>query len=559
MSLLPRILGEGRSRSIACLALFALGQAAAAGAAAFATRDVFAALRNGAEVLPILPLAGLVLSGLAIAGLRVAERIIAERVGQGYAASLRLKLFKHLTEMSARDVANRRSGALAMRFVGDLTAVRGWVSLGLARGVSASIVLPVACGLLFLLNPALGIAAAVPLGIGLLVMLLAGPRLGPAHKRLRSRRARLAADMTERIPAAPELRLLGRIGTEEQNLLRRTQEMVVAALERARHAALLRAVPDAVSGLAAAAVFVVAFRSGAAAAEAAGALAAVALMVQPMRDLAGVWDRHRAWVAARDKCLGILSLPTLERSALPAVQRLPDEAPALRFATVSAGALREVDIDAEASQRIAIVGGNGAGKSTLLALAAGLEQPAAGRVTLEGRDPSSLDEAERRAMIALVGKRSPILAGSLRRGLSMGTSPVPEDAEILKEAEAFGLGAVVERLGGLNGRLAEAGRNLSAGETRRVLLVRAALSRARLLLLDEPDDALDVDGPALVERLLSKRETTTLIITHNLAIARRMDQLWFLEKGRLLEAGTPAALLSAGGPTERFFTPRFAA
>ncbi len=272
MSGMPSILGEGRRRSIACLAFFALGQAAAAGVAAFATRDVFAALRDGVESLPLWPMISLVLSGMAIAALRVAERVIAERVGQGYAASLRLTLFKHLTEMSARDVAGKRSGGLAMRFVGDLAAVRGWVSLGLARGISAAIVLPVACGLVFLLDPALGTAAAVPLAIGLLVMLLAGPRLGPAHRRLRSRRARLAADMTERIPSAPELRLLGRIGTEERNLLRRTRAMVSAALERARHAALLRAVPDVVSGLAAAAVLLVAFRSGGSAARGRGSL-----------------------------------------------------------------------------------------------------------------------------------------------------------------------------------------------------------------------------------------------------------------------------------------------
>ncbi len=288
-------------------------------------------------------------------------------------------------------------------------------------------------------------------------------------------------------------------------------------------------------------------------------MAAVALMVQPMRDLAGVWDRHRAWVAARDKCLGLLSLPTLDRPALPADHRLPDQAPALRFSAVSAGALKEVDIGAKAGQHIAIVGGNGAGKSTLLALAAGLEQPLTGRVLLANRDPSGLAAAERRRAIALSGKRSPILAGSLRRALTMGSAPIPGDAEILAEADAFGLSSVVERLGGLDGRLAEAGRNLSAGETRRVLLVRAALSRARLLLLDEPDDALDVEGPDLVARLLGKREATALIITHNLAIARRMDQLWYLEQGRLLEAGPPAALLSGAGPTERFFAPRFAA
>ena len=162
-------------------------------------------------------------------------------------------------------------------------------------------------------------------------------------------------------------------------------------------------------------------------------------------------------------------------------------------------------------------------------------------------------------MIALVGTRSPILAGSLRRALTMGASKLPDDAAILAQAEAFGLSDVLTRLGGLDGKVAEAGRNLSAGEARRVLLTRAALSASRLMLLDEPDDALDADGPDLVERLVQQVDATTLIITHNVALARRMDQLWFMEGGRVLEAGPPAELLAGQGPTARFFAPRSAA
>ncbi|GAB5470341.1 MAG: ABC transporter ATP-binding protein [Rhodospirillales bacterium] len=563
MSLLPRIAGAGRGRGIALVAVLAFGQAAAAGLAAFATRDVFVAFRSQAPDLPIEALVAIALAGIAIALLRVGERVVAEKVGQAYAAALRLKLFDHLTKLSAREVAGRRNGALAMRFVGDLAAVRGWVSLGIARWISAAIVLPLATGVLFLLNPTLGYAAGLPILLGLVAMLLAGPRLGPAHRRLRSRRARLAADMSERIPHAPELRLLGRIKTEETLLRRRTAALVDSALERARGAALLRAIPDAVSGLAAASVLTMALRGAASPAEAAGALAAVGLIIQPLRDLAGVWDKHRAWVAAREKCVTLLSLPPLVPSVPAAGAPLDPEAAkgpqVLTFQDVTAGRLRGLDAQALPGQKIAIVGGNGAGKSTLLSLAAGLEVPEAGRVSLGGHDPSLLSSSERRRMIALVGTRSPILAGSLRRALTMGSAPQPDDAQVLDQAKAFGLEAVIERLGGLDGRIAEGGRNLSAGEGRRILLTRAALSQAWLLLLDEPDDALDVGGPALVEQLVRQRATTTVMITHSLALARRMDQLWYLEAGRIVESGPPEALLAGGGPTARFFAPRRAA
>lgn len=390
-------------------------------------------------------------------------------------------------------------------------------------------------------------------------MAFIGPQLGPAHRRLRTRRARLAADMSERVPHAPELRLMGRIRTERRHLRHRTEQLVDSALARARGAAMLRAVPDAVSGIAAAGVFLVALLTGAPGAEVAGALAALGLMLQPMRDLAGVWDRHRAWVAARDKCEDLFATPLLERPRQRTAGPIPDAPPAVMFAAVSGGRLTGVDITASPGCKVAIVGPNGAGKSTLLGLAAGLEQPCAGQVLLGGIDPAGLTAGERRRMIVLVGTRSPILAGSLRRALAMGGGHRPDDAEIVTTAAAFGLQHVLERLGGLDGRLAEGGRNLSAGEARRVLLARAALCAPRLMLLDEPDDALDVDGPALVERLLRRTDATVLMVTHNLELARRMDQIWYVEGGQVVEAGQPELLLNGQGPTARFAAPRSAA
>lgn len=538
MSTLPSISGEGRAVRIALLAILALGQALSAGIAAFATRDVFAAIRTELAILPVVGLALIAGAGLAIAILRYAERVSAERIGQNYAASVRMRLFKHLTKVSSRDINKRRSGGLSMRFVGDLAAVRGWVSVGISRLVSASIVLPISGAVLFLLNPKLGFAAGIPIILGLFAMMLVGPRLGPAHRRLRARRARLAADMIERIPHAPELHLLGRINTETKHLIKRTDQLVTSAVERTRGAALLRAIPDAIAGLAAAMVLYTAVAAGIPGPETAGALAAVGLMIQPMRDLAGVWDKHRAWTTARDKCEALLSVPRLPRKRRKDQETLSDAPQSLSLQNVTADPLGDITITAEAGRKIAIVGANGAGKSTMLTLAAGLEQPAMGKVLFGDRPLMSLTTAERRNAISLVGSRSPILSGTLRRALTMGSSTRPDDEDILEAVETFGLSNVVDRLGGLDGKVAEAGRNLSAGEARRLLLTRAALSKPQLLLLDEPDDALDTDGPDLVERFVRGTDATTLMITHNMELAEKMDEIWLVADGRIVELGS---------------------
>lgn len=542
MSAMPPIRDNGRGRGITTLAVLALGQAIATGVAAFSTRDVFAALRDHTGGVPSTALALIALSGLAIAILRIVERVIAERVGQSYASDLRIKLFRHFSRVPVSELAQRRRGGLALRFVGDLTAVRNWVSLGIARLISASIVLPIATLVVFAINPVLGIAAALPTLLGLVIMLLLGRRLGSIHRHLRSRRAGLAADMSERIPVAPELRLMGRMQIEHRSILNRTQKMISAAVARTRGTAVLRAVPDAVSGLAAAAVMLMAYRSGASAAQTAGVLAAVGLMIQPMRDLASVWDRHRAWLAANEKCIAVLNKPRVARPNAP-VAVLPRTPPRLVLNQLQAKGLKLINATAEPGRKIGIFGSNGAGKSTLLTLAAGLESPSSGEVLIGDRAPTTLGVKDRQHMIAYISADSLILAGSLRRALTMGVALPPDDTKIIQTAKDYGLAHVIERLGGLDGRVAEGGRNLSTGEICRLKLARVDLSESQLLLLDEPDDALDEQGATLVLQLLRKTSATVLVITHNLNIAAELDEIWVLENGRLIDWGGPEEVL----------------
>lgn len=524
MTALPVILGDGRRNTIALIALLATGQAAAAGVAAFATRDVFAQISLSPTEIPIIPLTSIMLTGFAIAGLRVAERVVAEGVGQSYAASLRMTLFQHAMRMPASALAKRRAGDLSIRFVGDLAAVRNWVSQGLVRIISAAIIVPGAVAALFLLNPVLAAAATVPLAIAVAAMAALAPTLGPLHRRLRGRRAGLAADMAERMPLAPELHLLGRFRKETGRLRRRSHRLRDAAIARTQASAILRAVPDVGTSIAGAALLSAVFATGATAPEAAGALATLAILSLPLRNLAGVWDRQRAWLVAREKCLSILQNPTVQA---PGDQNVIEYrgSPTVEFENVGHGAIREFSFSVMSGEKVAITGPNGIGKSTILALAAGLEVPETGSIKLNGHAIVELSAGSRRKTIAYVGPRSPILKGSLRRVLSLGSFPRPDDAAIERLAIEFGLKPVLERLDGLGGTVSEGGKNLSSGEARKVQLVRAALAQPKLLLLDEPEDALDGEGRASVQRLIANTKATVLIVTHDQTLASTADSV----------------------------------
>lgn len=554
MTRMPNIRADGRAWLIAGVAGLAVAQALAAAAAAFATRAVFAVLGESGAAIPTWPVLVIVLAGIATAVFHWGEKLTAEKLGQCYAAALRQELFRHIAGLPSSTVARHRSGSLSLRFVGDLTAVRAWVSQGLARLISAAIVLPSATLVLFILHPRFGAAALCVLLLCLGTITLFGPGLEPRHHHLRRQRARLAGDLAERLPHAPELKLLGRLDRELQRLGKRTGELIRASLIRQQRAALLRAIPEIFRGLTAAAILWLALQHALSAAAAAGALAALSLMVRPLRDLAGIWDRRAAWRVACKRCRTVFDIPRLNDTAA-VNHRILRNPPHIRLNAVTTPQLQNIKARIPAGTRIGITGPNGSGKSSLLTLLAGLEKPLSGRILINRQAPTALSDRARRKLLALVNDRSPILAGSLRRALTMGLSPRPGDSEILIAARRFGLGELLERLSGLDGRLREGGRNLSSGEKKRLQIVRTALAEPPLMLLDEPDEALDQNGRLQLQQLLRHSRATTLTVTHDWTLLTECDEVWFMREGQLVERGAPQALMAAGGPLSEYFRP----
>ena len=541
MSRFPAITANGRAGRIAFVALLALCRALGVGLAAIATRDIFSVLANGFAELPLFSLFIIAGAGMMIAFFRWSERVVAEKLGQDYAAALRLRLFEHISRLPDSELSKRRTGGLSLRFVGDLSSVRSWISQGLTRLLSAAIIIPAVGVILFYINQELALAALAPIIFGLVAIAVIGPALLPAHSRLRQQRSRLASDATERLTHVSELRLLGRFRRERQQLKSSNQDMISAALQRRRRSSFIRVIPDVISGLAAAGVLGVALSQSISGADAAGTLAALGMLTQTLRELASVWDRYCAWRAARARCLALLEVRPMPKT-VPSFQPEKNRSTGTQvsLSRVCHHSLKRIDAVAEPGQKIGITGPNGSGKTTLLKLIAGMERPMRGRILLDQLSQIKwINSVNKR--IVYVGTSSPILRGSLRKALTMGVSPRPDDTDIETVARRFGLGPVLKRLDGLDGRISENGRNLSAGEVKRVLLARAALSPADLLLVDELDQALDKKGMRLIAELIHKNEATVLVVTQNPKLLGSMDTVWSLEKGSLLVTGEEKA------------------
>ena len=200
--------------------------------------------------------------------------------------------------------------------------------------------------------------------------------------------------------------------------------------------------------------------------------------------------------------------------------------------------LADVDLEVAAGRSLAIVGASGSGKSTLLGLLAGLDAPTAGRVMLDGQDLTALDEDGRAALragrVGFVFQSFQLLPGltaleNVMLPLELAEADAPRE-------QARG---VLERVG-LGERLGHYPRQLSGGEQQRVAIARAFAASPGLLFADEPTGNLDQrTGARIIDLLFDlnrERETTLVLVTHDLRLAEPCDHTVELEAGRLKAA-----------------------
>ena len=211
--------------------------------------------------------------------------------------------------------------------------------------------------------------------------------------------------------------------------------------------------------------------------------------------------------------------------------------------------LKGLDLEIEAGEIVAVCGATGAGKTSLLTLLPRFYDPTGGHVRIGGVDTRDVQIAELRRDVALVTQRPVLFSVPLRENLTAGREDADWD-DVLAACEAAGVDAFVDELPeGYDTLIGERGINLSGGQRQRVALARALVTGARVIVLDDPLSAVDtLTERRLVQRLRPALDgRTVLIATQRLSTVELADRAVVLNDGRIVESGTPAALIRAGG------------
>ena len=225
---------------------------------------------------------------------------------------------------------------------------------------------------------------------------------------------------------------------------------------------------------------------------------------------------------------------------------------AVRFAYPSrtdARVIDDVTFTVAAGEKVAIVGPSGSGKSTLFALAQRFYDPQGGVIRFDGVPVNEVDPRALRSSIALVPQDVAIFAASVADNIRYGR-PEATDEEVAAAARMAHADEFIARMPeGYRSLVGERGVTLSGGQRQRIAIARAILRDAPLLLLDEATSALDAESETLVQEALSTlmKGRTTLVIAHRLATVLDCDRILVMDKGRIVEQGTHAELVAAGG------------
>ncbi|MGY1784346.1 thiol reductant ABC exporter subunit CydC [Geodermatophilus sp. SYSU D00698] len=496
------------------------------GAALLATAGalITGAAQRPSTLLVLMPLiTGVRLFGVSRAAVRYAERLVTHDVTLRLVARVRARLLERLTPLAPAALTGARGGELLSRVRTDVDELQGVV----ARLVVPTGVAVLAGGGAVVLTAVVSPATAVVVAALLLVLGVAVP----AAAARAGRAAALAAARADADLAADSLDLVRGLadvlsGDGGATALRTLGASLDRQEEAERAAARLTAVTtlarEGVPGVGLVAALWLVGTGVAAGTTSPLLLAACALGVLGAFEAVG--GSGAAWSAAggiraaaeRVRALGEQRPAVTEPGdpqPLPAGSALRLECVTLRYPGAAAPALTGLDLAVADGEKVALTGRSGAGKSSVLALAVRARDPDAGRVTLGGTDLRRLPLDGVRSRLAWSAQAPQVLGGTLATNLRLGRHDATDD-DLLAVLVDVGLADVAATLG-LHGWVGEGGERLSAGERARLALARALLSRADVLLLDEPTAHLDPALAASVLDLLGRDPRTVLLVTHD--------------------------------------------
>lgn len=547
----------------------------------------------GNQGIEIVVRLALLIAAVAVAnaGIGLLIRWISSRLGEGIIYDLRTAVFDHVQKMPIAFFTRTRTGALVSRLNNDVIGAQSAFSGTLSSLVSNVVALILTAGVMLTTSWQVTVLALIMLPIFLLPARRFGKTLALLRRESADHNAAMGTQMTERFsaPGATLIKLFGRPATESHEFALRAARVRDIGVKMALRQFFFVTMLTLVAALALALVYglggVYALRGELAAGDVVTLALLLTQLYAPLTALANARVEIMSALVSFDRVFEILDLKPLITDA-PDATALPTSDPVtVRFRDVdfaypsadkvSLASLEDVttldtrggeqvlhgiDFEVPAGQTVALVGSSGAGKSTIAQLMARLYDVDSGAVELSGTDIRQLSLASLRRTVSMVTQDGHLFHETIRANLNL-AAPEATEEELWDALRRARLEPTMRALpDGLDTMVGERGYRLSGGERQRMTIARLLLAAPQVVILDEATAALDSTNEAAVQEALAHalEGRTAVVIAHRLSTIRSADQILVIEAGRIVERGTHAELLEAGGRYNELYETQFA-
>ncbi len=496
--------------------------------------------------------------------------LIMARVGQSIIYDMRQRLFTHLQQLSLGFYSRYSVGRVITRVINDVETLREfitWAVLAIARNLFAIVGIILA---MISLDARLSLLvfATIP------VMLLA-TRVFRHHSRMAYRKVRAAISwvnsvLAENINGIRVVQAFSRQPHNYESFSQYTNRYHRGTvLQAAKIASLFVPVVDVLGALATAAVVWLGGVAVLGDSITAGVLVAFVLYIdrffEPIRDLFRRFDTLQSTMAGGERILALLDTPAEVQDA-PGAQALPPIQGRVQFEQVSfhysddpTPVLREIALDIQPGETVALVGETGAGKTTIVKLISRFHDPTSGAVKVDGFDLRDITQDSLRSQMGVVLQDPFLFNGSVRDNIRFGRLDAT-DAEIEVAATAVGAHEFISHLrNGYDTSVEEGGALLSGGQRQLISFARALLANPRILILDEATSSVDTQTEQVIQRALATllKGRTSFVIAHRLSTVLHADRIVVIDDGQVVEQGTHQQLLEAQGRYHQLYKAGF--
>jgi ATP-binding cassette subfamily B protein len=490
-------------------------------------------------------------------GFNFGQAVVMEFSGQRIMHDLRLRLYAHVQSLELEFFTRNPVGRLVTRATSDVQNMYELFTSFVSFVFKDLVLLAGIAAVMLVLNPRLALVTFAVLPVVALAAARFSWRARDIFRTLRVQVAEINTRFAETIGGMRVLQLFGQEAANYRRFERLNHANYLSGIEQIRVLALFMPLIEV---LALVAVAIIIWYGGGRVLDETltlGGLVAfisyIRMFFRPLRDLADKYNILQNAMASAERIFLVLDTPAPPPPAAgPAAPASIEE---LRFEAVDFAyvpgdpVLRRVSFDLKRGETLAVVGPTGAGKTSLIHLVPRLYDPTAGRVRINGRDLREMPSAWFRDRMALVMQDPVLFSGSLIENIFEGR-PAPDPARTAQIIAAANLEHLAARLPrGLETPLGEGGGSLSSGERQLIAIARAFARDPELILLDEATSFIDSQTEQWIQQALDRlmRRRTALVVAHRLSTVRGADRILVMNRGRVVEAGTHAALMAARG------------